>query len=394
MDTRPEDELILCCARTRLDNQRIERIRSLLQEGIDWPYLNQMARRHSLVPLLYRNLKFTCPDALSNPIPDQLRRYYLANTRRSLLLTEDLLRLLHLFEVHGIPAIPYKGLALAAHIYGDITLRQFSDLDILIHREDVLKARDLLLAQGYRPPFPMTEIQEAAYLQSQFWSDYFFRHEDGIGFIDIHWAIGPRGSSPVIDPDHLWKRLEQVSVNGQTVLTISSEDMILLLCMHGAKHRWQKLNWVCDLAELMELRQEKDWGRIMDRACRQGNRRAVSLGFILAADLLGARLPEEVLQRMEKDTGVKCLAERVKRNLFLNGINRNMRFEDDLLYLRTMDHWADRGRYCLNLLVTPTPLEFSLFPLPRDLFFLYCLIRPLRLTGKYGYRLLRHINPN
>src|SRR2546427_4838564 len=127
---RAESELLLCCARGSLDNERVERLRSLIRGGIDWPYLLRQAEAHGVMPLLSWQLARNCLDAIPRPILDQLQKYYYSNARSNFLLTEELLRLLDLLTSHGIRAIPFKGPALAASVYGNIALRQFCDLDL------------------------------------------------------------------------------------------------------------------------------------------------------------------------------------------------------------------------------------------------------------------------
>jgi hypothetical protein len=189
IDLRPEDDLLLCCAQTSVDFERAERIRSLLKNGIDWVYLSQLALRHGVMPLLYRSLKAVQPEAVPKGIMDQLQGNFLVNAGRNLFLTEELRNLLHVFEAHGIPGIPFKGPALAASIYGDIALRQFSDLDILIQKQDLLKARDLITSLGYRPRFQLTDVRVKSYLKSQ--NGLPFTRHDGKVMVDLQWEITP-----------------------------------------------------------------------------------------------------------------------------------------------------------------------------------------------------------
>jgi hypothetical protein len=63
-ETRPEIQLLLCCARTDVDPERAEQIRALLGGAIDWTYLMQTALQHRVMPLLYWNLHNTCPEAV------------------------------------------------------------------------------------------------------------------------------------------------------------------------------------------------------------------------------------------------------------------------------------------------------------------------------------------
>src|SRR5262245_35749716 len=148
---RPEAELVLCCARTCMDPENAARISALVRRDIDWDYLLRIANEHGITPLLYTHLNATCREAVPNRNLDELRNHFHDNSRHNLFLTGELLNLLRLFETHQIPAIAFKGPVLAAAVYGNLALRQFSDLDLMIHKQQVAKTRGLLVSRGYRP---------------------------------------------------------------------------------------------------------------------------------------------------------------------------------------------------------------------------------------------------
>ena len=56
-----------------------------------------------------------------------------------------------LFEKYDIQALAFKGPTLAQNAYGDITLRQFGDLDILIRKKDRSRMVSILLNEQYIP---------------------------------------------------------------------------------------------------------------------------------------------------------------------------------------------------------------------------------------------------
>ena len=128
---RPEDALLLSCARTHVDLADAERIRAQTRVELDWKYLIRTACRHGVLPLIYRSLNTTCAAAVPNVPLNKLRTLFHTNARANLLTTGDLLKLLSMLEEHGIAAIPFKGPVLAASAYGDVSLRQYMDLDII-----------------------------------------------------------------------------------------------------------------------------------------------------------------------------------------------------------------------------------------------------------------------
>ncbi|MFY9554944.1 MAG: hypothetical protein WAV47_09565, partial [Blastocatellia bacterium] len=88
---------------------------------------------------------------------------------------------------------------------------------------------------------------------------------------------------------------------------------------------------------------------------------------------------------------VRYLAERVCKRLFGNKTRSPGMFESAIFHLKMRERLADRIRYCRRLALTTTVRDWSLLPLPRYLFFLYFALRPIRLAGKYGTKLLKRV---
>lgn len=393
-DMRPEVELLLCCARTCIDSETAERIKTLLQEDIDWDYLIRTALSHGVMPLLYWSLNATCPEAVPNGRLAQLCDYFRINARRNLCLTRELLKLLNLLEAHGIPVIPYKGPVLAISAYGKLEFRQFWDLDILIHKRDIFSTKNLLISQGYQLKLELN------------W-EYHFVHKDSRVKVDLHWGITQKERPFPLDFERLWSRLEPIYLAGTKVLNLQPEDLLLMLCVQVTKDCWQwqeqlvKLAKICDIAELIRVHQGMDWNRIMAQASRLGSERILFLGLLLARDLLGTALPEEILQRMQAHPVVKALALAVCERLFLadyrsgvpDRLPKYLDIEKNLFYFRVRERLQDKVPYFLHLVhlaIAPTSADREFLPLPPSISFLYYLVRPIRAVGKYGFRPLKH----
>jgi len=351
-----------------------------------------MSLSHGVMPLLYRTLNTTCPEAVPQAAMHQLRGYFYTNALRNLFLTQELLKLLNQFEAHRIPAIPFKGPVTAESVYGDLSLRQFCDLDILVRRQDVARAKELLLSQGYRPRFRLTPRQEAAHVQSQ--PHYSVERGDGRILLEIHWRISSSHFSSPLDFERLWERRQEISLDGKEVPTLCPEDLLLILCVHGTKHLWERFGWICDVAKLISAHKGMKWGRAMKEGGALGSERMLFLGLFLASDLLGAALPEEVLQTVRADRVVRSLAAHVREQLFRGGVAPIGVFERVLFHLKTKNRLSDRICYCLRFarhVMTPTVSEWQRLPLPDSLFPIYYLLRPMRLVAKRGLRLWKRL---
>ena len=387
---RPEAELLLCCARTQRGRGVCERIRSLAKEGIDWAHLVELARTNGVTPLLYRSLAATCADAVPEAVLGLLKQHYRANALRGLVMTAELLTLLKLFEEHGIQAIPFKGPVLAATAYGDVALREFSDLDVLIPKRDRQRARELLVAQGYETLEQAMGVQEGSPCEKH----WYFARSDRRVAVELHWRFtSPYFHFPIAS-DVLRDRLDQVSLLGSTVPSLCPEDMLLVLCAHGASDCWSRLLLVCDLAQWISARPQLDWEGVLERASGMGSERRLLLGLILARDLLGATLLPEVTARMAGDGEAIRLAAEARRRI-LGAQHTNVgHVERCGSHLRVMERLRDKMLYGLGLFhlsLAPNMTDRSTVPLPGVMSPLYYLIRPARLAATYGPGALRYL---
>src|SRR6185295_1241913 len=122
----------LCCARKTASPEVVARLREVAAGEVDWEYLFLLARRHSIMPLVYVQLERHAGDLVPHDILAKFKQHYMENLARNTILTAELCRLINLFRDEGIEAIPYKGPVLALFAYGDIALRRFVDLDVIV----------------------------------------------------------------------------------------------------------------------------------------------------------------------------------------------------------------------------------------------------------------------
>lgn len=337
---------------------------------------------HCVLPLLYWHLKTIGQANVPPDVWRQLQSYFHQNTTHNFRLTRELLKLVAFLHERDIAVAPLKGPALAAAAYGNLSLRQFADLDILVHKRDILKVKELLLDHGYRLQVPLTKDQEAAHLQDD--SVYDLVRNDGQVPLEIHWGITAPCIPFPLDLDRLDGRLQTIDLAGAAMPNIAAEETLIILCVHGTKHIWGRLAWICDVAELLRSHPDLDWKRVLDQAQVLRVRRMVALGLLLAQDVLSAHLPPEVVEWLASERTAQSLALRVRQRLFAE--ENPSRVEDDIFILQAMEGVPARLLYSLHLAVTPSSKERAMIALPSALNFLWYFIRPARLIAKYGLR--------
>jgi hypothetical protein len=345
-DLRCEDDLLLCCAKASIDAGTEARIRDLLRQKVDWNYVIDAAAAHGVKPLLCHNLTNRCAASVPKTLLVQFRRYIQAHAFNNLFLTRELIRLLGLLEKSGISAIPWKGPVLAATAYGNVGLRQFGDLDILVREHDAMRGKDLLLSAGYRLQYQGSAENEVAFHNARKVCELI--REDGRVVVELHWAITSQTFPFRLAPASLWENIATVSLEGAPVPNLSPEDLLLVLCVHGAKHHWGKVMWISDIAQVLQTYSDKiDWNRVTQRADGLGGARMLFLGLLLAHDLLGATVPKDPLQAVQADPKVRLLATEVRARLFAGPAV--MAVDRPAFYIQLRERPRDRFRCRLYL---------------------------------------------
>ena len=382
-----EIELLLCCSNTHPDPHQLTRIQALVRQPLDWTYLVERATHHNILPLVDRQLQQIDSSSIPSEVLAQIHANFDGNFQRNLYLTAELLKLSRLFETHQIPMLSFKGPILAQIAYGNLALRQFLDIDILVPEADVVRANQLLVDRGYQSQFALTESQQIVYAELR--NEQWFWHEEKQVCVDLHWSILPKHFSFTPDPHLLWLKTERVEFGSQSIDTLTPEHLLLFLCAHGAKHNWWRLYWICDIAELLRTHPDLDWASIHSLAGRFGTKRMLFLGLYLAHQLLGAVLPLSVLTEIESDPTLPILSIQIQERLFQiqASSDDSWTWRDYAIYRRTITSLKDRIWYWVDTILPPTPLEWQIVALPRPLFPLYYLVRLVRLILKHLFRI-------
>ncbi len=388
-----EAELLLSCARSRVGSQKIGSIREQLQRGLDWEELIRLAKRHGMNPFLYQALHQACPEAVPISVLERVRRRFEENAYRNLLLTAELLRISKLLEGNGIQVLAYKGPLLAVVVYGDLALREFMDLDLLIRPGEVQKAVELLLSDGYRDTLPWRGKRLAANLRLTY--HHQLLRNDGKVCLELHWKLTTEPLFLSFDYESLWRQARPVSLGGAEVLAPCPEDLLSTLCVHGAKHLWGRLEWILGLAELIRVPGRIDWAKVLGRIKTRGGARVHWVGLGLAHDLLGIQLPESVLHGLQADPTVSPLIRRIRPGIFQKATqSKGIPIREIRIFLRMTEGIQGKSLFLCRLglvWIVPTEEEWKLLPLSDRFFPLYYLFRPLRLVVKYGVKLWRFL---
>jgi hypothetical protein len=371
----PEFELLrACCIAARNDDESAS-IESRLSRPILWNVFLELAEFHNVEPLVSVGLlKFR--ELLPSDVAADLERRFALNARKNLRLTHELLRILACLARRGVEAIPLKGPILAQTVYGDVALRQFSDLDILIRARDYGHAAEAVPELGYTPSSMLRPAIEREWLQTGY--ERAFDGPLGKNLVELQWQLMPRFYVMDVDVEELFRRAGTLCVAEQEVTTLDAEDLFIVVCAHASKHAWMRLGWICDIAGLVRS-QRIDYGVVRGRAAVLGVQRIVDVSVQLANQMLASPIPAEFCHAMEV-LAVKKLTARVSK-IVVQSADYNA---ESVEYFQLMLALRERHRhkFAWRLLFTPSVGEWDAIALPEWLFPLYRVVRMGRLLKR------------
>lgn len=376
---RPEDRLLLYAAHG--DVSVLARTTPPQFASLDWNYLLRTAGTQGMLPLLWVFLRGRSFDDIPQEVRQHVEERYASNARRNFVLAAALLEIVDLLTKQNVDALAYKGPTLAVLAYGDLAMREFGDLDLLVREDQVRRVCKTLETAGYERLLPALAGRERAFLR--YHCEHVFSHPSARIPVEMHWRLAPRYLVHGFHAADFGRRRQSISLLGMPVDTFKLEDLLVVLCVHGAKEQWRRLGWICDVGRLIDAHQRLDWQEVFTTAKRSGCERMLAVGLLLARDLAGAGIPDAVMSSVGDDPQVARMAARVQARLFERPGPRSP-WGEYLFQLNARERPRDRLRGALDLVLTPTITEWTLLPLPRYAGFVHYIARPLRLACSLG----------
>lgn len=338
------------------------------------------AQFHGVSPLVYKAITTLDSKCVPSQISDLFRQDVRHITLRLMQMTRELLDLLGLLEKEKIPTIAFKGPTLSIQAYGSPFMRQSGDLDLLVREEDLARACSILASQGYK------DTSEVAHARN-------LLHPTRGVAVDLHrWVSGPVGfaesAEPLdIDSGSLFERSDHFIYQERRIRAFRIEDLLLVLCIHAAKHAWEKWIWLFDIQALITRHPELDWDQLSRRAHELRIAQPVYLSLRLTETICGSHLPPSALRALNPRPEIERLIRPLHSDIVQDPSFLRSRMRTEFLPFQTLATIREKTAYGVWLLkrrMAPNRADLSSLRLPPYLHFLYVLTRPLRLMFNYG----------
>ena len=383
----PETFAVLACAQAVLDERNLPRFRRAVAACTSAERLCETAVRHGMLGHLHRLVSAESDPALAAFARERLAELYRLSAERALRQTGQLLRLIDRLHVLGIEAMPVKGPAWAERLYGDVTLRSWVDLDLVVRYEQVPAARAALLEAGMRDDSPFNE--RLVHRRTRTEGEIHFHSAENDLRVDVHWQIGVGRSADALSAQWLLSRAESRTLLGRDVLAPSASDMLLMTCLHGTRHRWDSVEGLLALVRQVCGLAEADWPGVMAAAREAGCNRRVTVGVAYACRVFALRAPQQVAAALAGDAIARSLLRSLTPATLCTGGAATLSPQvTDMLWNASTedDTWASM-EHAASRALRPGPEDWQTVRLPAGSEWLYYALRPFRLGVKWASRL-------
>lgn len=390
-----EIKFLIACCQTDPSEDDINFISSYLQSpDRDLNILIRLANQHGILPIVYKTLKKIVEDDPNfiqhstfniQHFLSELKPYYMSIVQRNMLMTTELINIIKLLRENQIEALAFKGPTLSQMAYGDITLRQFSDLDILIKRSDISSMIDLMIANDYTPILDLgTGLKETI---TDALNVIGFYKSSTNSLIEVHWELLSKNYAITWDEDTLWDSKKNViNINGTDIPVLPFEQQLLYLCIHGSKHLFERLEWICDIDKSIRKNPNIDWPYLVHEAKEMGVERMLYLGLTLCQYFFRLELPKFIQENITQNKSVEKLISKIIKTNFAEPVQINKNYRSFGLLLDMRENLSDKLRFTWYAFFAPKFDDFTFIQLPKYLSFLYPILRPFRLIIKYIQR--------
>src|SRR6266699_2531961 len=344
--------VLLECASPKCDAVKLNE----LLRSADWTRLLLLAEEHGVVGHLAAHLHELDRDLVPPEMNKTLMECQREQIFLTLRLTAELFRLLKRFD--------------AAEI---------GDLAVLVRQRDIRRATELMIAAGYQAAVPVSAI-DSGKIPGQ----YLFSAPDSKLLVELHNDYTLRYFPRRLLLERFFERQVRVLLDSRKAPALSVEDELVLICVHGAKHYWERLMWIADVAALVCSQTNLDWKRAAESAREVGAERMLHAGLLLAANLLRAPLPGKVLPMVHSDSGAAKLAGQVLEWLPAAGSSPPGLLARALFRMRMCGGLISAPAYLLRLSFSPTEEDWKESAEEKRHWFPDAVRRPFRLARKYG----------
>lgn len=382
-------KLLIACCQTELSQTNIKFIHSYVNDAqLPVDTLINLANQHGILPLVYKSIKKINKDfplTSQNQLLQKLKLHYQSIVQRNMLMSAELIHITNLLKDHSIEVIAFKGPTLSHMAYGDITLRQYSDLDILIPEKHLFDAASILETHSYQLYGSINFLKDPTWIALS--KDMMLIHNKKKIILEMHWRLFHNTFAKHSNTINLWNKTETIKINQNNILTLNKNLLLAYLCIHGSRHLWERIEWIVDIDRLIKTK-EIEWNEVLHIAKQFQSKTMLQLGISLSKRLLNTILPDTIDQ-MIIDKKIKKLTS-ITLELLEHPLPKQPSTSDVIrrksIHASMQDTFYAKIKYWKNVFFQKNYTQVLAENKPNKNTSLVSMIRPLKLIKKFIFK--------
>jgi hypothetical protein len=381
----PEFQLLAACswlAPAPLSSFQAGQIQQATARLTNWQAFLELVSRHRVAAPVATNLRRHAPRVMPDEWRLALAKQELRACEGALRHAGELARLGRVLSQNGIAVLPLKGALLSLRLFGDIGMRDVRDIDLLVQPVDLWRADQLLRDAGYvctYPNFALTPHMRDAALRV---AHHFTYAQNTTGLlVELHWRLNHWTADLMTQ---LWEQCGQRQWMGTQWKDLTTEQLLALLCDHGARHKWSSIKWLADISGLLARTPAEGWQSVLAVASQFDVERSLAQAALLSRWLFSIPLPPPLSELIARERAASRLAATAALSMLsanphlIHSKNPLIRLPqlllEFLLYNNKLHKKTSTASEINQLAVCLE--DFRGAPIPDRLFFLYYLRRP------------------
>jgi hypothetical protein len=307
----------------------------------------------------------------------------------NMLLTSELINIMKLLEENNIKAIAFKGPTLSQLAYGDITLRQYVDLDILIEKDNLGKAYDLFLTKSYSSEIDKKFIKNNLFIDKN--SDIQFVENKKNILLELHWKLFRNKFSNTQNNINIYEEIQSINLNSYNMNIFKNELLLVYLCMHGSKHKWERIEWIADIDKLLRISEDINWKLVVEISKKYNCNKMLNLGLLLSHELYDTPIQIDSIKKNEekyyKETVKYVLAEMSNITVYKSEFNKN--YTSFKFHLNLNENLYNKIYFLKKSFFDLSNSDVNFLYLNEKFFLVHYFIKPFRLLIKYLKKIIK-----
>ena len=364
----PASQLILSSAKLEPSISELERLNDLIPQIENWDGLVAEIIARQTAPLFFKKLPLlTNRNLIPAEATAKLQQAYYRSLSRGMVLYSTFEKVAEAFCIAGIQVVVLKGIYLSEWLYGDIALRQFSDMDLLVKKEDALQCLSILKNLGFKP----SDAAVTEFISSQSEIVHYAPMVLNNVSVEVHIKLHRQSKHYDIKIDAFLGNAEKLLLRNKPVYALELHDLLIHLCVHLDKHfrgghvQFTSFNDIVNLLE--KFKNEIDWTLLAQQSAYHACEQTVFKFLVLIHKFYNAALPEAILSKYG------ALLSKEDEDLFieyLNGVSVQQYHVDfHWQNIRRIKGLAGKMHYMLDLIFPPRKFMLQKYGIQQPAFF-------------------------